>query len=80
MLITLDLVGTQFFPALSSCEPDFYNAFLVLLKAAAELQRTSGLQIGATAKCLGNLVLEWFWGFVSLVLFSVLATDAMTIL
>lgn len=61
MLIKLDLVGIQFFPSLSSCESDFHNAFLLLLKAIAELQRTSGLQIAATAKHLGNLFVGWFW-------------------
>lgn len=61
MLIKLDLVGIQFFPALSSCESDFHNAFLLLLKAIAELKRTSGLQIAATAKHLGNLFVGWLW-------------------
>lgn len=58
MLIKLHLVGIQFFPAVSSYEPDFRNAFLLLLKAVAELQKTSGLQIAATAKHLGNLFVE----------------------
>lgn len=61
MLIKLDLVGIQFFPALSCCETDFPNAFLLLLKAVAELQRTSGFQIAATAKHLGNLVVGCLW-------------------
>lgn len=81
MLIKLDLVGVHFFPSLSSCETDFHNAFFLLLKAAAELQTTLGLQIVATVKHLGTLFVGWFClgGFFGFCFF-VLAMDTMHLL